>query len=213
MLPKVIFVYLQSKPNAMQQLNKSKLLVSVLFIITVSTCFSQSKYKTTDSREIIKKMGEFSINSNLSLSENLFEIPSFSHITSLFKIINFDELIQNEEMVTVFLSDNRAFDQFNDKERKALLSSSNKELLTETVSFYVIPGRVDDHSIRKAITDGFGTASFRTLNDKTVRFMLEDNQIIIYADNGVKNKLIDTNFRHNKGFFHITDGLAIPHKK
>ncbi|MCR9182740.1 MAG: fasciclin domain-containing protein [Flavobacteriaceae bacterium] len=197
----------------MHYLSNSKRLIAILFILTVSVTFSQSKYKTTDSREITKKLGEYTTNSNLSLSENLFDIPSFSQTASLYKVINFEGMIKNEEMVTVFISDNNAFAHLSEKERKAFLSPANVEQLKEIVSYYVIPGRVDDHSIRKAISDGNGAASFRTLNGKTVRFLLEDNQIFIYADNGSKSKLLQTNFRHNKGFFHITDGLAIPQKK
>ncbi len=194
----------------MQHLINSNRLIVILFILTVSTTFSQSKYKTTDAREISKSMGEYITNSNLSLSENLFNIPTFSHTASLYKIINFEELIENEEMVTVFISDNNAFAHLSDKERKALLSESNKEHLKEIVSYYVIPGRVDEHSIQKAISDGNGSASFRTLNGKTVRLLLEDNQIYLYADKGSKSKLMETNFRHSKGFFHLTDGFAIP---
>ncbi|MEX0997819.1 MAG: fasciclin domain-containing protein [Flavobacteriaceae bacterium] len=196
----------------MYQLSNLNRFIVLLFILTVSTTFSQSKYKTTDSREITKKLGEYTTSSKSSLSENLFDIPKFSHTASLYKIINFEELIKNEEMVTVFISDNNAFAHLSEKERKGLLSASNKEQLKEIVSYYIIPGRVDEHSIRKAISDGNGSASFRTLNGKTIRFLLEDYQIYLYTDNGSKSKLMETNFRHNKGFFHLTDGFAIPQK-
>jgi|GEM_PF-404836 len=197
----------------MQQQGTSNLLIVILIIFSVTTSFSQTKYNTSDNREITKKMGEHTINSTLSLSENLFDIPAFSHTASLYKIINFENMIQNQEMVTVFISDNKAFSHLSEKERKAFLSPANVEQLKKMVSYYVIPGRVDDHSIRKAISDGNGAASFRTLDGKTVRFLLEDNQIFIYAENGSKSKLIDANFRHNKGFFHLTDGFAIPNKQ
>lgn len=193
----------------MQHLNKLKLLLLLVFLTTVNIGFSQNKYKTTDEREITKAYGEYMTSSKVALSENLFDIPEFSQVATLFEIVNFEEMIKNEEMVTVFLSDNSAFDHFSEKERKAFLSVSNKEFLKDIVSYYVIPGRVDEHSIRKAITDGAGSASFRTLNGKTVRFLLDGNQIVMYADNDSKSKILNTNFRFNKGFFHITDGLAI----
>lgn len=194
----------------MQTLKTSYRLTSILFFFTVSLAVAQNKYADSDTRVITKELGEVSIQSNRSIEENLSEITSFSHLMTIYNLIDFEEMIKNEEMVTVFVSDNNALAHMNDKERKAFLSSSNRANLKEIISYYVIPGRVDEHAIRKAITDGNGAASFRALDGKTIRFMIDGETIYLYAANGSRSQLLITNYRHKKGFFHITNGLAIP---
>ncbi len=205
-----IFVYLHFKFKLMKTQKTSYRLFSILFFFIVSMAVAQNKYADSDSRVITKELGEVSIQSNLSLNENLSKIDSFSHLLTIYDLIGFEQMIQNEEMVTVFVSENNALAYMDNEERKAFLSSSNTANLKEIISYYVIPGRVDEHAIRKAITEGNGAASFRALDGKTIRFRLEGETIYLYAANGSRSKLLNTNYRHSKGFFHITDGFAIP---
>lgn len=184
--------------------------LTIFFFFTLSFVVAQNKYLDSDSQVISKELMEVSIKSNVSLKENISKIESFSYITTILDIIGFEQMTQGEEMVTVFISDNNAFAQMSDKERKVFLSSSNRENLKEIISYYIIPGRVDEHAIRKAITDGNGAVSFRALDGKTIQFKLDGDAINLYALNGSRSKLLKTNYRHSKGFFHITDGLAIP---
>lgn len=202
-----IFVYLHFKFIPMKT---SYSLLSLLFFFTVSITIAQNKYANSESQVITKELGEVSIQSNLSLNENLSKIDSFSHLLTIYNLIGFEQMIPNEEMVTVFVSENNALSYMDDEELKAFLSSSNTANLKEIISYYVIPGRVDEHAIRKAITDANGAASFRALDGKTIRFMLVGETIYLYAANGSRSKLLKTNYRHSKGFFHVTDGLAIP---
>jgi uncharacterized surface protein with fasciclin (FAS1) repeats len=196
-----------------QKTNPMKTYISSLtaiFLFICSPVNSQNTYADDSNRVVTKALGEGTIHSNLSLTENLSEIPSFSRQVQVFKLIDFDKMIAQHQMVTVFVVHNNAFDFMDKNELEAFLSTSNRSKLTEMQAYYVIPGRVDEHAIRKAITDGNGAASFRVLDGKTIRFMLDGDAINLYAPNGSRNTLINTNYHHNKGFFHITDGLAIP---
>src|SRR5690606_27986149 len=121
----------------------------------------------------------------------------------------FENLINQHHMVTVFVVKNNAFDFMDEEELEQFLSSSNKSKLTEMQSNYIIPGRVDEHSIRKAISDGGGAASFRTINNKTIRFIAEGETVFLNTDSGLKSRLLETNLYHNKGFFHITAGFPV----
>jgi uncharacterized surface protein with fasciclin (FAS1) repeats len=194
----------------MQTLKTPYSFLSILFFFAISVTVAQNKYLESEAGVITKKLVDVSINSNLSIKENLSQIASFSHLQTIYNLIGFEDMIKNEEMVTVFVSDNNALAHMGKEELKTFLSASNKTNLKEIISYYIIPGRVDEHAIRKAITDGNGAASFRVLDGKTIRFLLEGETIYLYAPNGSRSKLLNTNYRHNKGFFHITDGLAIP---
>jgi uncharacterized surface protein with fasciclin (FAS1) repeats len=182
-----------------------------LFLFIGTTLHSQNVYVDDSKRVVTKILGTDTIYSNLSLAENLSKIPAFTRQLQVFKITDFDKIIEKEQMVTVFVVKNNAFDFMDKEELKVFLSTSNRSKLAEMQSYYVIPGRVDEHAIKRAVADGGGAASFRTINNKTIRFLAEGEAIYLYTDSGSKSKLLETNFYHNKGFFHVTS--AIPVKK
>lgn len=194
----------------MQSIKASYKYFSLFLLFTIGVTTAQNKYIDSDSQVITKKLGKASIQSNQTIQENLSEAGSFSHLLTIYNLIDFEGMIQDEEMVTVFIAENHALDFMTKKERESFLSSSNSTTLKEIISYFVIPGRVDEHAIRKAIADGSGATSFRSLDGKTIRFVLEGGAIILHAANGSSSELLLTNYRHNKGFFHITDGFAIP---
>lgn len=194
----------------MQTLNIYYKAFSILFFLTASVVVSQNRYLSTDTQVTIKMLDESTIYSNISLTENLSQIASFSYLNTIYDVIDFENMIKNEEMVTVFAPQNVALSHLSEEERQDFLSVSNREFLKEIISYYIIPGRVDEHAIRRAVNDGNGTASFRTIDGKNIRFTAEGETIYLYAANGSRSKLKETNFRHSKGFMHVTDGLALP---
>jgi uncharacterized surface protein with fasciclin (FAS1) repeats len=186
-------------------------LTTVLFFFIGTTIQSQNIYADDSDRVVTKVLGTDTIYSNLSLAENLSKIPAFSRQLQVFKFAEFEKMIGDYQMVTVFVVKNNAFDFMDEEELEDFLSTSNKNKLAEMQSHYIIPGRVDEHAIKRAITDGGGAASFRTINNKNIRFTAEGESIYLYTDAGSKSKLLETNLYHNKGFFHVT--ASIPMKK
>ena len=176
-------------------------LTALLFFFIGTTIQSQNIYADDSDRVITKVLGTDTIYSNFSLAENLSKIPAFSKQVKVLELIDFDTFIENQQMVTIFVVKNKAFDIMDEKELEKFLSSANAKKLTEMQSAYFIPGRVDEHAIRKAVTDGGGAASFRTINNKTLRFLAEGDAVYLYTENGSKSKLLETNFLHQKGFF------------
>lgn len=166
---------------------------------------SQNAYISDSERVVVSHLGSDAIHSNLSLTDNLKKIPAFSNQLEIFELIDFKKMIEQYQMVTVFVVRNSAFESMSKKELEAFLSASNKQELSLLQSYYVIPGRVDEHSIKRAIADGGGTAIFRALNSKTIRFFSEGETIYLLAENDTKSKLTDSDFYHNKGFFHIVE--------
>lgn len=184
----------------------------ILLLFIGTTVHSQNTYIVDSNRVVTKVLGTETTYSNLSLKENLSKIPAFSRQVQIFELTDFDTFIQGIQMVTVFVVKNNAFDFMNEKELKQFLSSSNSIKLSAMQSYYVIPGRVDEHAIRKSVTDGSGTASYRTINNKIIRFLAEGESIYIYTDTGSRSKLLETDFLHSKGFFHVTEKLPVQQK-
>ncbi|WP_339610543.1 fasciclin domain-containing protein [uncultured Planktosalinus sp.] len=178
------------------------------FFATV-TVYGQNKYEKSTQSVIEKELEGKPVYSNLSLIENLSKIDNFSIYSKMLELVDFENLIKDEEMVTVFVVPNSAFSHMTDEELDEFLVLSNLEQLKTLVSNYVIPGRVDKHALLKAIESGNGSAKFRTLNLKNLLVTYENSSVYLLSEQGIKNKLLQTNFHHSKGFFHLSSGLAL----
>lgn len=183
-----------------------------LFIFIGTTINAQNVYSNDSDRVVTKVLGTDSIHSNLPLEESLSKIPSFSRQLQIFQLTDFENLIEQHQMVTVFIVKNNAFDFMDEEELEQFFSSSNKNKLTEMQNYYIIPGRVDENSIKRAVLDGDGAASFRTINNKTIRFIAEGETVYLTTESGSKSRLLETNLYHSKGLFHVTDKLPIQKK-
>ncbi|MEX2349659.1 MAG: fasciclin domain-containing protein [Flavobacteriaceae bacterium] len=190
---------------------KIKYLVFSLALLLGSTSiFAQNKYAESNTTVVKKLLDRDTIYSNKSLKATASDIASFSLLNDVYTLIDFNSLTDNEEMVTVFVTKDSGFPQMDKEEREAFFSENNKANLIEIISYYIIPGRVDEHAILKAIERGNGSANFRTLSGENLRFKKEGETVYLLTGNGSKNALLQTNFRHSKGFFHLTNGLALP---
>tara|TARA_R110000850_G_scaffold277086_1_gene422420 strand:- start:159401 stop:159994 length:594 start_codon:yes stop_codon:yes gene_type:complete len=186
------------------------ILFAVALLLVSTTMVAQNKYADSNNTVVKKLLDKDTIYSNNTLKETISKIPSFLLLNKIYTIIGFDSLVKNEEMVTVFVTKDSGFPEMDKEEREDFFSEDNKANLVEISSYYIIPGRVDEHAILKAIERGNGSANFRTLNGKNLRVKKEGETVYLLTGNGAKNKLLQTNFRHSKGFFHVTSGMALP---
>lgn len=185
-------------------------LFAVALLFVSASSFGQNKYTESNTTVVKKLLDKDTIYSNKTLKETISKLQSFSLLNSTYTLIDYDSLVKNEEMVTVFVTKDSGFPEMDKEEREKFFSEGNKADLIEITSYYIIPGRVDEHAILKAIERGNNSANFRTLNGKNLRFKKEGETVYLLTGNGAKNKLLQTNFRHSKGFFHLTSGMALP---
>lgn len=190
-----------------------RLLIQHVFLFCLLFAFSvsgQNKYATSAQATTTKQLEGNTIYSNLSVQENLSKIENFSIYSRILELVNFATLLKEKEMVTLFVVPNSAFSHMSEEELEAFLALSNRDNLKSILSYYIIPGRVDEHAIVKAIERAKGSANFRALDGKKLRFKIEGEAVYLLTGNGSKTKLLQTNFQHNKGFFHLTTDLALP---
>jgi hypothetical protein len=74
----------------------------------------------------------------------------------------------------------------------------------------MVPGRLDRHSIIKAIQKSNGIAYYATLEGENLGFKEESGQLYLVDKRGNKSLISATDFYHKKGLFHIVQGLVLP---
>lgn len=115
-----------------------------------------------------------------------------------------------EEMVTIFLPMDSAFENLSKRDRKELLSNTPR--LTEMMKFLTIPGRVDLNSLTTAIEKNGGTAYFTTLSGETIGVKKVNGQVVLFDSENNMAVITASNFYHKNGFFHIINSLVYPSK-
>ena len=184
---------------------KNLFFIAICFIITSA---SAQKY-SSGSTSIAKSTWEgISFSSEKTIQENINEAPKLSIAA---KVASEDELISalaKEEMVTVLVPLDIAFEDLSKKERKTLLANTSK--LSRMMKFWAIPGRVDLNSLTTAIEKNGGKAYFSTLSGETIGVKMSNDQVVLFDSENNTATITASNFYHKNGFFHIIDGLVYP---
>lgn len=186
--------------------------IVVLFFFAASFAFAQNKYKTSANDAVItKKMGNDTIASNKSLQENLSGIADFSQISKMYEMVNPESQYGNHQMVTVFVTKNEGFSHLDKKQLEQFFDKANTEVLKKVTLHHIIPGRVDEHAIKRAIEVQGGTAVFKTLAGEQLTFKADESEkIYLVGPDGAKSYLTDTDYLHSKGYFHVISQILYP---
>ncbi len=181
----------------------------IAFVVLSGFTGVSQKYINKDNSTITKDWKGNSFSSSKTFSENIAESSDF---TSLKKALNNKELLntlEKEEMITVFAITNNGFATYQQKQ-DSIFDVVNANKLTAIIKYHVIPGRVDSHSIKKAIQRKNGIVYFATLQGDKLGFKEENGQLYLIDNQGNTSLITATDFFHKNGFFHIVDGIVFP---
>ena len=166
------------------------------------------KYGSVSTVEVESVWDGVTFSSNKTIQENIAEAPKLSIIANVVSEKDFFSEHEKQEMTTIFIPMDSAFQSMSKKKRKALLSNTAK--LSAMVQFLSIPGRVDLNSLITAIDKNNGLAYFTTLSGDTIGAKMIGSSVVLFDSEKDIAKMTASNFSHKNGFFHIIDGLVHP---
>ncbi|MEP6787899.1 MAG: fasciclin domain-containing protein [Acidobacteriota bacterium] len=111
---------------------------------------------------------------------------------------------------TVFAPTNAAFDKLPKGTVDTLLKPENKKMLTGILTYHVVSGKMDAASITKAINDGKGKATFKTVAGGTLTATLDGKDIILTDEKGGKSKVTIADVMQSNGVIHVVDSVLMP---
>lgn len=111
---------------------------------------------------------------------------------------------------TVFAPTNEAFDKLPKGTVDTLLKPENKKMLTGILTYHVVSGKMDAASIVKAIDDGKGKATFKTVAGGTLTATLDGKDVILTDEKGGKSKVTIADVMQSNGVIHVVDSVLMP---
>lgn len=182
--------------------------IFLIFFLSIlsNSVFAQKKYLSTGTTEpIIKEYKANKFSSDKTFADNIKEVEEFSVLSKIFEDETLKNRIEAKEGVTIFAMTDASFSKLSKKEKEVLLS--NKSLMKDMVYHLSIPGRIDRNGLEVAVKKHGGSALLSTLEGETLKVTQKDGQLFVSDSNNNSARIVETNFFHKNGLFHIIQGM------
>ncbi len=111
---------------------------------------------------------------------------------------------------TVFAPTNAAFAALPAGTVDTLLKPENKGMLTGILTYHVVAGKMDAAALTKAIADGKGSASLKTVAGGTLTAKAMGGKVLVTDENGGSSTVTIADVYQSNGVIHVVDKVLLP---
>ncbi len=111
---------------------------------------------------------------------------------------------------TVFAPTNAAFAALPAGTVDTLLKPENKGMLTGILTYHVVAGKMDSAAITKAVMDGNGKATMKTVAGGTLTATAANGGVMITDEKGGTAKVTIADVYQSNGVIHVVDKVLLP---
>ncbi len=147
---------------------------------------------------------------NKNIVENAMNSKDHTTLVAAVKAAGLADTLQGKGPFTVFAPTNAAFEKLPKGTVDTLLKPESKATLTKTLTYHVVAGKQDAAAIAKAITDGSGKATFKTVAGGTLTASMEGKDVILTDEKGGKSKVTIADVMQSNGVIHVVDTVLMP---
>ena len=111
---------------------------------------------------------------------------------------------------TVFAPTNAAFAKLPAGTVDTLVKPENKGMLTNILTYHVVPGRITAGKIAALAARNRGTATLKTVQGENLRFRKSGRGWIVVDAKGGKSRITIANVMQSNGVIHVIDTVLMP---
>ncbi len=123
--------------------------------------------------------------------------------------------------LTLFLSDlklvhivfapvNAAFGKLPAGTVEYLLKPENKATLAKILTYHVVSGSFNAAAVVKAITDGGGSVTLKTVSGGNLVASIKEGKVILTDERGGVATVVATDLAASNGLIHVLDAVVLP---
>lgn len=142
--------------------------------------------------------------------DNAVNSKDHTTLVAAVKAAGLVETLKGAGPFTVFAPTNAAFEKLPAGAVDGLLKPESKAALIKVLTYHVVAGKQDAASIAKAITDGKGKATFKTVAGGTLTASMEGTDVILTDEKGGKSKVTTADVMQSNGVIHVIDSVLMP---
>ena len=118
--------------------------------------------------------------------------------------------LQGKGPFTVFAPTNEAFGKLPKGTVENLLKTENKATLAKILTYHVVAGNLDAAAVVKAIKDGNGKVTLKTVSGGTLTASLKNGKVILTDEKGGIATVTATDLKAGNGVVHVIDTVLMP---
>lgn len=142
--------------------------------------------------------------------DNAVNSKDHTTLVAAVKAAELVETLKGKGPFTVFAPTNAAFDKVPKATLDTLMKPESKKALTGILTYHVVAGKQDAAAITKAIEDGKGKATFKTVAGGTLTATLEGKNVVLTDEKGGKSTVTIADVMQSNGVIHVVDSVLMP---
>jgi len=142
--------------------------------------------------------------------DNAVNSKDHTTLVAAVKAAGLVETLKGPGPFTVFAPTNEAFAALPAGTVDTLLKPENKGKLTTILTYHVVAGKMDAKTLVKAITEGQGTASLKTVSGGTLIAKTSGGKVMITDENGGTATVTIGDVIQSNGVIHVVDKVLLP---
>ena len=142
--------------------------------------------------------------------DNAVNSKDHTTLVAAVKAAGLVETLKGAGPFTVFAPTNAAFAALPAGTVDTLLKPENKAMLSGILTYHVVAGKVDAAALTKMITDGKGTASFKTVAGGTLTAKTAGGKVMITDEKGGSATVTIADVYQSNGVIHVVDKVLLP---
>jgi uncharacterized surface protein with fasciclin (FAS1) repeats len=145
-----------------------------------------------------------------NIVENAVNSKDHTTLVAAVKAADLVPTLSGKGPFTVFAPTNAAFGKLPAGTVDTLLKPENKDTLTKTLTYHVVPGRLNSSAIAARIKAGKGKATLKTVQGENLVASMQGKSLILTDARGGKSKVSIANVMQSNGVIHVVDTVLMP---
>ncbi len=181
-----------------------KVLTSVLLVACIGA------YQSAYAANAVMVGGQSMLPSK-DIIDNAVNSADHTTLVAAVKAAGLVETLKGKGPFTVFAPTNAAFAKLPAGTVETLIKPESKATLTKILTYHVVPGKYDFHSLSSAIKKGHGKAELPTASGGKLQFMMNGTHNITIMDEAGGTSTISTyDVYQSNGVINVIDTVLMP---
>lgn len=145
-----------------------------------------------------------------NIVENAVNSKDHTTLVAAVKAAGLVDTLASKGPFTVFAPTNAAFAKLPAGTVETLVKPENKASLTKILTYHVVPGRITAGQIASMAAMHRGTATLKTVEGESLRFMKSGAGWVVEDAKGGKARITIANVMQSNGVIHVVDSVLMP---
>ncbi len=145
-----------------------------------------------------------------NIVQNAVNSKDHTTLVAAVKAAGLVDTLQQPGPFTVFAPTNAAFSKLPAGTVDTLLKPENKQMLTNVLTYHVVPGRLSAKDLMEKIKMGNGKASLKTVEGADLTIQEKDGKLWVIDAKGDTAAITIRNVMQSNGVIHVIDTVLLP---